>query len=232
MIEGVTLFFADPVNMLVFVGSILISLFLLVLWEKYNRPLLLYLHLVFVLSPLFFFAVSINCSFGMVNGLLELCTMIIAKLMIYLLPPIMACAFIAGYILLPRLYSRRAQPYSSREFNRLCKRVNAGSQLLVLDKAKPIAFTLGKSVFVSVGMFELLSSKELEAVLLHELAHVKARSAWNKFSAGFVRLFSPIAWFSPSTTVREERCADAFAVSVQGTKKFLISAKSKVEAFQ
>jgi len=86
-------------------------------------------------------------------------------------------------------------------------------------------------VFVSVGMFDLFSKKELDAVLLHELYHVKARSSWSKFSAVFVKAFSPIAWFSSSSVEKEERAADAFAVHLQKTSRHLKSAKQKLNSF-
>jgi Zn-dependent protease with chaperone function len=226
--ESVVSFVTDPAKMLIVVVSVLLSITALLAWKKFNRPALLYVHLFFVLSPIFYFALSVNCSLKFVQGLLSWCTALFAKFVLYLLPPLMAISFIAGYIVLPRLYKRIGKPLSLKAFKELCKLTGINANLFLIDKAEPVAFTLGKKVFVSVGMFELLSGKELEAVLLHELHHVKARSSWGKFSSSFVRVFSPVAWFSASSVEKEECSADAFAVKLQKTSSYLKSAKRKV----
>jgi Zn-dependent protease with chaperone function len=229
--ESTVAFATDPAKMLVVVVSVLTSIAALLAWKKYDKPWMLYSHLIFILSPLFYFALSINCSLSLVQGLLSWCTAIMTKFVIYILPPLMAAVFISGYFLLPKLYSLASKPLKSGEFDGLCKIANVKAELRLMDKAAPVAFTVGKKVFVSVGMWELLSRRELEAVLLHELYHVSSNSAWSKFSSNFVRLFSPIAWFSASSVEREERNADAFAVKVQNSERFLKSAKKKVSVF-
>ena len=230
--ENIALFAADQTKMLITVSSVLIAVVLLALWKKYNKSGLLYAHLFFILGPLFFFAFSINCSMSLVDGLLAFCTTVMTKFVLYLLPPIIAGTFIAGHFIIPKLYRRLGKRCSLPLFKELCKQLSIKAELFLIDKAKPIAFAMGKSVFVSVGMFEMLSTKELEAVLLHELSHVKSNSAWHKFSTCFVRAFSPVAWFSSSTHVEgDERAADSFAVKIQGTEAFLKSAKEKVDSF-
>ena len=231
VIESSVAFVTDPAKMLIVVVSLLLGISSLLAWKKYSKPWMLYAHLLFVLSPLFYFALSINCSLGLVQGLLSWCTALFAKFVLYIVPPLMAASFIGGYLLLPKLYRACAKPLRSRIFNKLCRLTGISAELFLVDKAKPVAFTLGKMIFVSVGMFEMLSKKELEAVLLHELHHVKTNSSWGKFSAGFVRTFSPIAWFSASSVEREEKSADAFAAQVQKTDKFVDSAKKKVSVF-
>jgi len=226
--ESTVSFVTDPAKMLIVVVSVLLSITALLAWKKYNKPSLLYAHLFFVLSPIFYFALSVNCSLKLVQGLLSWCTALFAKFVLYLLPPLMALSFIAGYIVLPHLYKRIGKPLSLKAFKELCKLTGINADLFLIDRAEPVAFTLGRRVFVSVGMFELLSGKELEAVLLHELHHVKARSSWGKFSSNFVRLFSPVAWFSAGSVEKEECLADAFAVRVQRTSSYLKSAKRKV----
>jgi len=231
VIESVVAFATDPAKMLLVVVSLLFGVTAILLWKKYSKPWMLYAHLFFILSPLFYFALSINCSMSMVQGLLSWCTALLTKFIIYILPPLMAVSFIVGYLLIPMLYKKLARPFSLKMFKELCALTGIRAELFLIDKAKPVAFTFGKKVFITVGMFELLSRRELEAVLLHELHHVKARSSWSKFSTSFARTFSPIAWFSSSSVEREERAADAFAVKVQNTGKYLKTAKSKVEPF-
>jgi len=231
IIESAITFATDPEKMLIVVTSLLLSIGAILMWKKYGKPWMIYAHLLFVISPLFYFALSVNCSMGLAQGLMEWCTTMLTKFIIYLLPPIMAASFIAGYVLIPRLYGRMAKPLSLKIFRELCTLAGIKAELFLIDKAKPVAFALGRKIFISVGMFETLSKKELEAVLLHELYHVKSRSSWGKFSASFVRLFSPIAWFSSSSVEREEQAADAFAVKMQKTCAYLRSAKNKVHPF-
>jgi len=231
ILQSVVTFVTDPSKMLVVVISFLLAISALLAWKKYNRPVLLYTHLLFMVSPLFYFALSINCSMSLVQGLLAWCTALFAKFMLYILPPLMGAVFIGGVVFIPKLYRRMAKPFSLKIFKELCKLTGIRAELFLIDQAKPVAFASGKNVFISVGMFEALSRKELEAVLLHELHHVKARSSWNKFSTGFVKAFSPIAWFSPSSVEQEEKSADAFAEKLQGTKKHLNSAQKKVDSF-
>ncbi len=228
IIESTVAFATDPTKMLIVVVSLLFGVASILLWKKYAKPWMLYAHLLFVLSPLFYFALSINCSLSLVQGLLSWCTALFAKFTLYILPPLMAASFIGGVIVLPRLYHRMSRPLSLRLFSELCRLTGIKAGLFLIDKARPMAFTTGKRIFISVGMFDLLSRKELEAVLLHELHHVKARSSWGKFSARFVRAFSPIAWFSASSVEKEECAADAFAARTQKTGKYLKSAKQKV----
>ncbi len=225
ILESAVAFATDPGKMLLVVVSLLLGIAAIIAWKKYSKPWMLYAHLMFVLSPLFYFALSINCSFSLVKGLLSWCTALLAKFVIYIVPPLMALSFIGGCLLIPRLYKLIAKPLSLKSFKELCRVTGIRAELYLIDKAKPVAFALGRKVFISVGMFELLSRKELEAVLLHELHHVKSRSSWNKFSAGFARAFSPIAWFSVSSVEHEERAADLFAVKMQKRSAHLKSAK-------
>lgn len=228
ILTSVVEFATQPEKILVVVLSVMLSIALLQAWKKYNKPALLYAHLLFLLSPLFYFALSVNCSMGMAQGLIEWCTTMITKFIIYLLPPLIVISFIVGYALLPRLYSRIAKPLPLKSFKALCTSTGIGAQLFLIDKAKPTAFTFGKKIFLSVGMCELLSKRELEAVLLHELYHIHSRASWGKFSVGFVKLFSPIARFSASSVECEEKCADEFAETMQKTSRFINTAKKKV----
>lgn len=231
IIDSAVLFATDPAKMLLVVASLLIASVAFFAWKKYDKPALLYAHLFFVMSPFFYFALSINCSMSFAQGLLEWCTTLLTKFIIYLLPVVMALSFVAGYAIIPHMYRKISKPLSLKQFKELCRITGIKAELFLIDKAKPTAFALGRRIFISVGMFDLLAKKELEAVLLHELHHVKSRAPWNKFSSRFVRTFSPIAWFSSASVEKEERAADAFAVKIQKTGVYLKSAKRKVEPF-
>ena len=81
-------------------------------------------------------------------------------------------------------------------------------------------------------MQDLLSRKELEAVLLHELNHLSNGSPHIKISLAILNRFSPLARAIPVAYSRyEEKRADDFAKSRQLTKRYLEGARRKAEIF-
>ncbi|HLC32240.1 MAG TPA: M48 family metalloprotease [Candidatus Nanoarchaeia archaeon] len=226
--ESVFAFATNPEKMTFVVLSLLTSVVLLLLWKYTSKTALLYAHLGFALAPLFYFASSINCKLGLIQSLLGFCTAIVAKGILYILPLTMIGAFLLGIFVVPRFYLHQGKELKSDSFSKLCKKTKIAAKLYVLDKATPVAFAFADKIFVSVGMFESFSSKEIEAVLLHELYHVKQNSSWTKFSSGFVHAFSPFASFFSNSVKQEERKADAFARKVQKMGKYLGSARKKV----
>jgi Zn-dependent protease with chaperone function len=103
----------------------------------------------------------------------------------------------------------------------------------IVDDAKPFAFSYIKSsIFISLGLIELLSKKELESVILHEIYHVKNSSSLFKFSTFFIRL-SPLATFTSfiEDLNKEEKDADSFAAKFQKTSRYLNNAKLKINRY-
>ncbi len=231
MIDTVVAFVTDPAKMSFVAVSMLLGFCMLFLWRYSNKTWLLYAHLGFILAPLFYFAFSINCNLSLVKSILGFCTTIFAKLVLYGLPPTMLATFILGSILVPAFYKRRGKLTKLLSFSNLCRKTKISAKLYVLDKAKPVAFAFADFIFVSVGMFELLSRKEVEAVLLHELYHVKRQSSWSKFTHAFVGRFSPFARFLLPSILKEEYLADSFARKIQGTNKYLAGARRKVRRY-
>lgn len=226
----ITTVLASPYLEIISVVSLLLAGVTFVAWKQKHTTGLVYAHLFFLLSPAFLYAISANCQMSLITGLLSWCTMVLTKFVLYFLPSLVLVTFFVGYILIPTLYKSVAKQYNSVQFRKLCKRVGIRARLFIIDRAKPLAFSLGKNVFLSVGMWELLSTKEREAVLLHELAHVQRNAAGNKLSSRIIHVFSPLAWFSSTHSVEaEEQEADAFAIKIQGTNKFLLQAKNKVK---
>ena len=109
-------------------------------------------------------------------------------------------------------------------------------KLYLLKTAKPLAMSFShfrKSIFISVGMIDLLGRKEIEAVLLHELSHLKDNTPSLKISSFFLRILSPLSKFASfgREIDEEERNADKFAVGVQGTRRHIFSARKKTDEF-
>lgn len=157
------------------------------------------------------------------------------------LPGTLLLAGVAGFVVIPGyfLLSRRHAPLSGALASFV--REQAGKlgmrspRLLLLDRAQPLAFSFraaATAIVLSVGLLDVLSRKEAEAVLLHELHHLKFRASLLKLSTHLLKLspFSFLMGFQGDLG-REEARADHFAAAVQGTGKHVQSAKRKIAMF-
>ena len=111
-------------------------------------------------------------------------------------------------------------------------------RIFVLNTATPVAFSfsfLSSKIFLSAGLFDILSRKELEAVVLHELAHIKNSTSIMRLSGHVARLLSPFArlanFLGGNAIAEDELAADTFAASVQGTSLHLEAAKRKIISY-
>ena len=101
--------------------------------------------------------------------------------------------------------------------------------------SRPLAFSFRSftsAVFLSVGMLEILKKKEVEAVLLHELFHVKSRASVFKLTSALIK-FSPLSFMKNfhGELGKGEGEADSFVREAQGTSLHLESAKRKMREF-
>lgn len=150
--------------------------------------------------------------------------------------------FILTFLVLPKLYkfvtnAREIKEGWMKEFiTKQSKKLGIKKpQLYLTDNAKPIAASCSNmkaEVFISVGLLELLNRKEIKAILLHELGHIKYRSSLLKLSTFMLRIISPLARFTLSQydPIYEEKKADEIVERVQKTRKYLESAKGKINS--
>jgi len=222
----------DPTIIIGTIISWAISLILFFIWKEKNSSWLILGHIMFLITPFIFIANEINCTLGFATGLLALCTKVIVELIMYFIPTAIIISFIIGYWIIPLFYKKsfNAKKYNSELVNKYSRILKTNIDFYLMDVAKPMAFSLKKTIFVSVGMFELLNKKELEAVILHELGHVKNNSSLSKFSLLFVRIITPLASFDivEHKINNQEIIADAFAINIQRTDKYLTSARNKI----
>jgi heat shock protein HtpX len=102
----------------------------------------------------------------------------------------------------------------------------------------PNAFTLGcgRSVTVvfSLGILDMLEPEELEAVVSHELAHIKAKDYLFKsltYTLTFVAFFNPLSYVASSRAQRErELLADQKGAALLGKPALMAFVLTKVEA--
>lgn len=128
----------------------------------------------------------------------------------------------------------------SRKFqkrvNQAIKKVGISSTTVrIVENAKPIAFSLGffrKTIILSNGLVEEMNNQELEAILLHELAHIKKN---HPIKLALGKILSDIFFFIPVMKelalkyhVHIEVQADESVIEIQTTNRFLKSALAKV----
>lgn len=98
----------------------------------------------------------------------------------------------------------------------------ANATVYYYDSAVPKAFAAGKSVFVSLGLLELLTNDELKAVLAHEAWHIR-----NNGRTPFLKQLAIMTFSSPGRGELEE-LADRFAQEIAGSEA-LLSARRKLD---
>lgn len=225
----------------VVIVSFILSFIALFLINKHGdsvrkKLILMYAHLFFLFFPLIFVSFMWSCQMPILGC--------IQKKIMWIVPLSIFATFTAGFFILPSFYRmiHKSKEITDKSLNSFIQRyaeimhIKKAPKIYFIDTGKPTAhsFTNFKpSIYVSVGMFETLNKKELQAVILHELHHIMTRSSFLKFSTQFVRFISPIARFTifSSELNEEEHNADHFAVMMQNTDKYLTSAKKKIQHY-
>ena len=197
---------------------------------------LIYGHLIFLFFPFVVLTTDVACGMACMP-----CSNNLASLAALAVPTTLLASTIAGLFVIPAFYTlssrREMKSKILRDFVKKHSKIMGikAPKLYLLDKAKPVAFSfrsLKSSIFLSVGLFDIMTKKEREAVLLHELAHIKRGSSMMKFSASLMKIFSPFSLIARfHDTGKEEDEADRFAIGVQKTDRYIKSAKVKIEAF-
>lgn len=233
-------FFTDPFKM----GLVLVSFTLAIvifLWLRHANNMgntkklsLIYAHIFFLVFPVVFYILFRGCTSYFSNC--DKLKPIIALLFLTGLVAGLLGAVIAPFLFI-RKHVKRSVALQDSELTALVNK-HAGKnkpKLFLLDTAKPIAFSTSHfkhKIFVSVGLSDLLSKKEKEAVILHELAHIHNKSSLLKNSAFLLGLISPLSNFSSiHNLTHEEKKADDFAIMHQGTSRYIKSAKKKINGF-
>ncbi|NQV08438.1 M48 family metalloprotease [Candidatus Woesearchaeota archaeon] len=238
-------FMYDSSNIKIILASLFLSLIAFG-FLRYNNKLtnnkklmLTYLHIIGVIFPVIFFLYSAGCrawfyGCSKTNAIIyiALLALISGGITVLLVTPYF---FIKKYL---RNSSEIKGNFISYFIEKYSKKLSIiKPKIYLVNIAKPIAFSFSRikpGIFISVGMVDILSKKELYAVLLHELGHIFYRSPSLKFSTFLMRYASPFTSFT-SVDVKglnkEERKADMFAIKIQKTSKHINSAKNKINRF-
>jgi len=241
LLQTFTSFFTNPVKLTIFLASFMLALMVFVKIRKTenikHKILLTYLHLFLLFFPLVFFAFNLSCDMGLLNGFIYHCGIALTKIAIYGITASIILVMVLGYFVIPGVYKKRSREIRGNAINTTIKKYAKKlkislPRLYLLNLAKPVAFSTKNMIFLSAGLTSLLTKKELEAVLLHELSHIKNRSSVLKLSRLLLK-FSPFSNFITlnKELSNEEIKADATVIRIQGTKKYLNSAKLKVSKY-
>lgn len=206
--------------------------------SRKSKIFFVYGHVFTLLFPFVYYAFNSTCA---MSSAFFLCRDVQQIMMIIMIT--MLSSVVIGYLLVPKMLelgsrSREVDDHWLLDFiGRASEKFSLRRPALhIVDAAKPMAYsiyTLRPHIYISIGLTELLSKKEIEAVVLHEFGHVKNRTSFLKFSALLHRAISPFSYF---TSFRlefraEEAMADEFAVKEQGTSRHIDSAKRKIDDF-
>ncbi|MEM5802240.1 MAG: M48 family metalloprotease [Candidatus Aenigmatarchaeota archaeon] len=228
---------------LISVISITLSIiFLLILRNQKtsikSKIFLIYGHLTTLFFPFILFTINIGCGAFCLS-----CYNNIFSLIIYSIPTTLFISTIAGFIFVPiyYIYTNKSREIKNKALTHFlkkhCKKLNITiPKIYVLDKPNPMAFSLRSfksSIFLSVGLFDILKIREIEAVILHELYHIASKSSILKFSHYILQFFSPLSFIAKLShdSNEEEQRADKFVIEIQKTNKYIISAKRKIMKF-
>ncbi len=229
-------FIENPIKIFITLVSLGISFGLFIklkssLHAKF-KILFVYAHLTALFFPLMFFIITMNCGAN--------CDVSFTAMLLYSIPLSILFANIFALIILPFIFMRAGIRVNSGEvldfIKKCCKSFEIKPpNVYIFNSNKPVAFSFASfksAIFFSDKLYKLLSKKEFEAVLLHELAHIKFRSSLYKISAFMLR-FSPFAFFKNfgREIGIEERKADDFVIKVQKTDRYILSAKRKIEKY-
>ncbi|MEW6035181.1 MAG: M48 family metalloprotease [Candidatus Micrarchaeota archaeon] len=213
-------------SLLIFGALAAVSLFVIIRREGMRSRIRWSYPLVFsLLFMVAYFAFTMMC-----HDNLPFCT---EHALMYAIPAAVMGSFLFGYILMPNLYLAWNKAVISEA---LSAKLPSRVPVYLADKGKPFAFSYGgyrKWIVISQGMLDILSEKELEAVLLHEYGHLANNSSFYKTSGWIYSKIPLLHAFLDGRSLEdeEELKADMFAAKQQGTRRFLNSAKRKMERY-
>jgi len=234
------LFTTETLKLLAVSLSFVFSGIFLVLLKKLSlsakpKIVLIYSHLLALFFPFILLTTNAGCA-----AVCAACYTNIYQLLSLAVPSTLIISTIAGFALIPTvfIYSNRKSEITEGRVSDFVKSSSKKlkikqPRLYTLNTSKPVAFSFRNfrsAVFLSVGLFDILKWKEVQAVILHELAHIKQKSSSLKLSTFMLRVFSPLSVllkFQHKNTEEEEK-ADLLAIRMQKTDKHIRSARRKL----
>ncbi len=178
-----------------------------------------------ILFIITYFAFSMTC-----HQEIPICT---EQAFLYSIPLALIGSLFFGYVILPHIYLawQNVRPAPA-----LIHFLPSPVPIYIADNGKPFACSYGglkKWIVISQGMIEILTKKELAAVVLHEYGHIIRHSSFYSLSGSLYRNIPFLQSFFDKNLLedQEERFADSYAARLQGTKRHVLSAKKKLDCY-
>ncbi len=237
-------FVIDADKLLLMASSFSFAIITLLILSKFKLSTkakvgLIYSHLISLFFPFVVLTTTAACSVGCMP-----CANNLANLVALALPTTLLLSTIASFFVIPGFYmffNKKAE-IKNTHLLKFVKEYSARIKIhipkvYIIDNANPIAFSFRSfkpMIFVSAGLTELLNKKEIEAVLLHELGHLKRKASVLTMSVSILRFFSPLSLLARfhHDSNAEEAYADKFAIRAQKTDRYIRSAKRKIDEFE
>ncbi len=232
----------DVEKALLSLASISFAIIILIALKKYSlstksKLALIYGHLVLIFFPVVLLTTNLACGAFCMS-----CYNKTLSLIFYALPSTLLLSTIAGFVIIPAFYmmSNKAMEIRDRNIVKFMKKHSnvlkiKTPKVYAINRAKPVAFSFRSyksAIFLSVGLLDIMRKKETEAIILHELAHIRQKASALKLS-GCLMKFSPLSIMARfhHDSSKDEAMADEFAAKVQGTSRYLKSARRKMDRF-
>lgn len=237
-------FVVDADKLVLMGGSFFLAIIMLLALKKFKFSTkaklgFIYGHLIFLFFPFVVLTTDVACGISCMP-----CANNLGNLVTLAFPTTVLLSTIAGFFAIPgfyMLFNRKAETENA-DIVRFVQKHSARMKLkmpkiYIIDTANPIAFSfksLKSMIFISAGLIDLLGKREIEAVILHELGHIKRKASILTMSISLLRFFSPLSLLARfhHDSDSEEFHADRFAIRAQKTDKHLKLAKRKMDEFE
>lgn len=204
-----------------------------------SKVALIYTHLIFLFFPIMILTTHVTCGVACLS-----CANNLATLVTLALPSTLIVSTGAAFFVIPAFYmlfNRKGIVENAHIMEFVKKNARRMKikmpRVYITDNPNPVAYSFRSfrsAIFMSAGLMDILNKKEIEAVLLHELAHIKRKASILTTSLSFLKFFSPLAIIARfhHDSDEEEREADRFAIRAQGTDTHVRSARQKMEEYE
>ncbi|MGB6679943.1 MAG: M56 family metallopeptidase [Candidatus Bathyarchaeia archaeon] len=226
-----------PLTLAILVGTIILAFLTFSLIKFANtgrntRLSLIYLHITSFIFLTSTFIVAMTCGMFLLN------------VFVAIVPIMLFIGMIATYLIGPRIYLWSLDACETRE-TRLNNWTRTYSKIMgvrepilyVTDEIEPAAFSAygnRPKICISKPIMKILNAKEIKAIIIHELAHIRMKTQIFNISLSFLRFLTPFSLvhaFSGELDTDEIK-ADEYVKTIQGTSEHLNNAKGKISLIQ
>ncbi len=169
-----------------------------------------------------------------------ICGMFLLNVLLPAVPILLLVGMVATYLLGPRLYLSSLKASQSRNQD-LIKWAAHYSRIMgirtpdiyTMNEMEPAAFAIHSirpKICFSNPILKRLTTEEIGAILIHEIAHIRMKTQIFKISLSFLRYLTPFSFihsFLGDLRPVEDR-ADEYVKTIQGTSEHLDNARDKV----